>query len=202
MTPLSPPKRQRKRAPTFSKTLDLTPTCPASRGAGGMEQKQLPETMQGKPSLLPTPAQCRSTAGCSLGTVCAGSAGRCGVREPRAPARRTLRSCLTARARGPEGRGLRARAAQTPPSEFPGPNLAPASLPRAVPDWPASGSPPFHWSGSDASAYSDWLTSFPGFRSREEPPGRGDSAGVRIGFRYYCACAHLTRHRARSAQAQ
>lgn len=129
------------------------------------------------------------------GTVSAGSAGRRGVRDTRAPARRALRSCLTARARGPEGRGLRARAAQTPPSGFPGPNLAPAILPRAVPDWPSSGSPPFHWSGSNAgpaSAFSDWFTSFPGSRSWEEPPGRGDSsASIRPGFRHYCACVHL-----------
>lgn len=127
-------------------------------------------------------------------------------------------------ARAGEGCGLRARALPAPPSGFPGPNFAPSEpAPRAVPDWPIPLSSSIALGGAMGGSLISRLPLFlissqifPGSRSWEEPPGRGDAPNVLIGpgFRHDCASVHpfpssfrgetalLSRRAARFAQAR
>lgn len=160
--------------------------------------------MQGKPSLLPTPAQLRvgPTAWYGLCRQCrpVRRPGHSGSGPAGAP------QLFDSKGAGPGGARPPRAGSADPPSEFPGPNLAPASLPRAVPDWPASGLLRSIGQGQTQVPPQPFLIGlqvFPGPRSWEEPPGRGDGgAGFRPGFRHYRACVHLRPATGRSAQAR
>lgn len=145
------PKKAEKTGPYVLQDTGPKPHLPASPGGGVGEQKQLPETMRGKPSLLPTPARCRTYR------VVQSRNGLC-------------RQCRPARRPGPSGSGP-AGAPQLFDSEGAGPGGAASARgqrrprlrnsrvrtwrPQACPVPFLIGqlpeSPPLHWSGSDGS---------------------------------------------------